>query len=124
MASRRGHGEGSISQRSDGRWMGRVPLGRGADGRRLRKYVYGATEADVIRKMKKLNGRAVDGQLITTSTPTVGSYLRDWFADNRESWRPSTQRGYKRAIDGFLVPAFGPLRLEQLSPLVIQRWLR
>ncbi len=27
------------------------------------------------------------------------------------------------AIDGFLVPAFGPLRLEQLTPQAIQRWL-
>ncbi len=29
----------------------------------------------------------------------------------------------RRAIDGFLVPAFGPLRLEQLTPQAIQRWL-
>lgn len=101
-----------------------MTLGRGTDGRRLRKCIYGRTEADVVRKMKKLNGRAVDGQLVTTSTPTVTAYLDEWFADNKDAWRPSTRRGYRRAIDGFLIPAFGPLRLEQLSPPVIQRWLR
>jgi hypothetical protein len=36
----------------------------------------------------------------------------DWFATNSDSWRPSTRRGYRGAIDLYLVPAFGPLRLE------------
>jgi integrase len=73
--------------------------------------------------LKRLAGRQVDGQLLTTSTPTVSSYLEDWFATNTDTWRPSTRRGYRRAIDGFLVPAFGTLRLEQLTPQAIQRWL-
>ena len=36
---------------------------------------------------------------------------------------PVPCRGYRRAIDGFLVPAFGSLRVEQLSPQMVQRWL-
>jgi integrase len=123
MARRRGHGEGSISERPDGRWQGRVDLGRGLDGKRRRKYVYGATEGAVVKAMKRLNGRAVDGQLLTTSTPTVAAYLEDWFRTNTDDWRPSTRRGYRHAIDYFLVPAFGPLRLEQLTPAAVQRWL-
>ena len=47
MARRRGRGEGSVSQRRDGRWMARVDLGRGLSGRRRRKYVYAATQAAV-----------------------------------------------------------------------------
>lgn len=123
MGNRRGRGEGTITQRSDGRWQVRVPLGRDAHGRRLRKYAYGATEADAVDELRRLGGRAVEGQLLTTSTPTVGAYLEDWYATNLDGWRPSTQRCYRRALDGFLVPAFGTLRLEQLSPQLIQRWL-
>ncbi len=40
MGSRRGNGEGSICQRSDGRWMARVDLGY-VDGKRKRKQIYG-----------------------------------------------------------------------------------
>jgi len=123
MARRRGRGEGSITQRSDGRWQGRVNLGRGPDGRRKRKYVYGATEADVVRAMKKQNGRAAAGALLSTSTPTTTTFLEEWFQASADTWRPNTRRAYRRAIDGFLVPAFGPLRLEQLSPRIVQRWL-
>src|SRR5262249_54083649 len=98
-------------------------LGRGLDGKRRRKVVYGKTENEVIRKMKRLNGRAVDGQLLTTSTPTVAVYLTEWFQTHAEQWRPSTRRGYQGAIDGYLIPAFGHVRLEQLTPRAIQLWL-
>ena len=101
----------------------RIDLGRGPDGKRRRKSAFAHTQAEAIKLLKKLNGRAVEGQLLNTSTPTVASYLEEWFATNTDEWRPRTRRGYRRAIDGFLVPAFGSLRLEQLSPQKVQRWL-
>lgn len=123
MAKRRGHGEGSITQRADGRWMGRVDIGRGVDGRRRRKAVYAPTERELIKKLKGLHGRSASGQLLQTSTPTMAAYLEDWFATNSDAWKPSTRRSYRGAIDGYLVPAFGPVRLEQVSPAMVQRWL-
>ena len=123
MAKRRGHGEGSISERPDGRWQVRIDLGRGIDGRRQRKYGYAETQSDAVDLLRRLGGRAVDGQLLSTSTPTVARFLEDWFATNSDTWRPSTRRSYRGAIDGHLVKAFGPLRIESLSPQTIQRWL-
>jgi integrase len=120
---RRGKGEGSITQRADGRWQVRVDVGRGVNGRRQRKCAYAATQGDAVEQLRKLGGRAVNGQLLTTTTPTVATFLDDWFTANSDDWKPSTQRSYRGAIDGFLVPAFGPLRLESLTPLAVQRWL-
>src|SRR3954468_15644689 len=107
MAKRRGHGEGSIVQRSDGRWMVQVDLGGGTNGKARRKTAYAATQAGAVRAMKRLAGRAVDGQLLATSTPTVANYLDEWFRTNTDEWRPSTRRCYRAAIDAFLTPAFG-----------------
>ena len=123
MPKRRGRGEGSIRQRTDGRWEVRIDLGRGLDGRRCRKSAFASTQAGAVQLLRKLGGRAADGQLLTTSTPTVRKFLGEWFETNRDSWRPSTERGYRGAIDGYLVKAFGHLRLEQLTPRRIQRWL-
>ena len=123
MPTRRGHGEGSIAQRADGRWMGRLDSGRGIDGRRRRKTVYGATERDVVQAMKALHGRDAQGLVVSTSTPTVAAFLAQWFATNCDTWKPSTRLSDQGAIDGHLVPPFGPLRLEQLTPSVIQSWL-
>jgi integrase len=123
MLKRRGHGEGSVSARADGRWQVRVDLGRGANGRRRRKYAYAETQGAAVKLLKQMGGRSVAGQLLTTTTPTVAAFLEDWFAMNSDEWRASTQRGYRGNIDRFLVPAFGTLRLEQLTPAVVQRWL-
>lgn len=120
---RRGRGEGSISLRKDGRWEVRLDLGRGIDGKRRRKAAFAATQADAIERLRELGGRAVSGRLLTSSTPTVARYLDEWFATNQETWRPSTRRSYRHAIDLHLVPVFGPLRLESVTPQLIQRWL-
>src|SRR5690349_12711689 len=123
MRRRRGRGEGSIRERKDGRWEVRVDIGRGANGKRRRKSAFAVTQAEAVKLLKRLAGRAVDGQLLTTSTPTVADYLEEWNSTNSDSWRASTRRAYRRAIDGFLTPAFGTLRVEQLSPAIVQRWL-
>lgn len=123
MAKRRGRGEGTITQRGDGRWMARVDMGRDELGRRRRKTVYGPTRADVANKLNGLLGRAVTGELLTTSTPTVASWLRSWYRTHLDQWRPSTQRLYKAAIEQWIVPTLGSVRLEQLKPAKIQAWI-
>ncbi len=123
MARRRGKNEGSIRQRADGRWEVRVNLGRGIDGKRRQKSVFADTEADAIAELKKLHARTVGGHVLATSTPTVAQFLEDWYDTNSDTWRPSTRRSYRGTIDLHLVPAFGPLRVEHLTPPVIQRWL-
>ena len=123
MAKRRGHGEGSVSERADGRWQVRIDLGRSLTGSRRRKYAYAATQSEAVDLLRRLGGRSVNGQLLTTRSPTVAQYLEDWYAVKSDEWRPSTCRSYRGAIDRYLTPAFGPLRLEQLSPIVVQRWL-
>lgn len=103
--------------------MATVDMGRGDDGRRLRKVVYGATRGEAATKLNALLGRAVNGELLTTSTPTVASWLTDWFATHKDDWRPSTQRVYRIAIKDWITPVLGTVRLEQLKPVTIQRWI-
>jgi integrase len=120
---RRGRGEGSIVRRMDGRWMGRVDLGRGSTGQRQRKTVYGATREDVAKKLNLQLGRSTSGELLTTSTPTLKSWLDEWFRTHQDDWRPATQRAYRVAIDHWIVPTLGALRLEQVKPIAVQKWI-
>ena len=123
MALRRRRGEGSITQRKDGRWHGRIDMGRGLDGTRSVKHVYASTQAELLRAMKRLAAQVGDGASLPTATPTLARFLDDWFSSNEDRWRPSTRRSYRGAIDNLLVPALGAVRLEKLSPLIIQRWV-
>src|SRR6266540_5582117 len=130
MAKRRGKGEGSISLRPDGRWMARCDMGRTEDGQRQRKTVYGSTRAAVATKLNEQLGKAAAGELLTSSTPTLKSWLNSWFDTFSGSapgtiatWSTGTQRVYRCAIDEWLVPPLGATRLEKLTPFKIQKWI-
>lgn len=62
-ARRRAYGEGAISKRTDGRWVGIAELGW-QDGKRRRKYVYGTTRAEVAAKLAKVRSDQQSGQLV------------------------------------------------------------
>lgn len=53
MTTRRANHEGSNYQRSsDGRWIGAIRTGRGANGKPLRKYVSASTRFKVVGKLR------------------------------------------------------------------------
>jgi hypothetical protein len=58
MTRRRNAGEGSIFQRSDGRWCAQLDLGW-EGGKRRRKYVYGATAQEVQDHLLKARAAAL-----------------------------------------------------------------
>jgi len=86
---KRGKGEGSISRRGDGRWHGRIDLGY-VDGKRHRKYVYGQTQSEVIRKLDQARFSLQQGLPIPLELQTVGRYLDEWIASTESSVRPKT----------------------------------
>ena len=74
MAKRRGHGEGSICQRSDGRWQAQIDLGY-QNGKRRRKFIYGATRREVAQALTNALRAAHDGTLLTDERQTVAQFL-------------------------------------------------
>src|SRR5258707_12639632 len=77
---RRGRGEGSIVQRHDGRWMGRVDLGW-RDGKRRTKTIYGRTRRTVADGLRDALGAAQDGSVIENERQTVSQFLTRWLED-------------------------------------------
>lgn len=111
---RRGHGEGSIFQRSDGFWVGRVELGR-VNGKRQRKTVYGKTRREVSEKLKPALHAQQRG-LPLTSEKRLGAYLEEWLAAKRPELRARTALRYEQYVRIHAVPFVGHIRLSQLSP--------
>lgn len=111
MTKRRGNGEGTITQRADGRWEARVTL---LDGQR--KCFYGKTRQDVARKLTEAR-RALDtgAGVIADERLTVGRYLTDWLERMRPPRiRPSTHRRYAEQL-AHVIRAYGSLRLTRLK---------
>ncbi len=122
MASRRGHGEGSISQRkSDGLWTARVDLGI-VNGKCKRKQIYGKTRKEVADKLtEKLTNKDVE----ITRPVQSGMTVREFFAEYEEAIRHTIKRrSYQTSRDVIrlhLLPEFGAMRLTDLDRKRIQR---
>lgn len=121
MAKRRGHGEGSITQRPDGRWVARVELGW-EDGRRKRKAVYGKTRVEVAGKLTKLQGQVQAGTVLPNERQTVEQFLMRWLEHKRARLRPRAWLTYEQAIRIHLVPGIGKLPLAKMKPAHLEAW--
>ena len=117
-ARRRGKGEGSIFQRSDGRWAGCVTVGYAPDGRQLKKWVYGRTRREAASKLAKLLPKAGSAILPEPSRLYVGAWLEQYAERRGREVRPTTRSHYTAYIR-YLEPLHR-VRLAALRPLHIR----
>src|SRR5215467_11163765 len=112
---RRSQGEGSVFRREDGKWRGALDLGW-IDGKRVRRWVYGATEREVLDKLADLREAQRHGQNLAARQYSFGEWLDEWMALNRrQGTRATTLRGYEWLIRQHVRPALGSVRLHKLS---------
>src|SRR5215467_8448501 len=90
---RRGHGEGSIYQQTDGRWTAAITLEN-----RKRKVFYGRTRREVQEKLKQALHEQQQGTLITTPQQTVTQFLTQWVEGHKQSVRTRTYERYESFI--------------------------
>jgi hypothetical protein len=98
VARKRNAGEGSIFQRADGRWCGQLDLGW-QNGRRARKYIYGATAADVQAQLLKARSDKAHNLPVKVERQAVAEYLQRWLAEcAKPATRPRTFERYEQLV--------------------------
>ena len=116
---RRGNGEGTITQRQDGRWEARYTLYT-AEGQK-RPVLYGKTRKEVADKLAKALADRASGYTFDTENITVGEYLDRWLNDSdRGSVRTSTYERHEQITRLHLKPALGRVKLSKLTPAHLQ----
>jgi integrase len=120
---RRGHGEGSVYKRSDGRWCGVVELNR-KSGKRNRKSVYGSTQSEVVKKIAALRAQLDGGMPAPNDQLTVESLLALWLhQEEGKKMSPNTIDQYQWVIGKHLVPDLGHLKVTALAPKDVTAFL-
>ena len=119
MARRRAHGEGTIFLTDRGRWRADVSLGYDAEGKRVRRTLYGRTQKEVRGKLDVLKQQQAAGMLTDTKL-TVKDFLERWLGEKERQVKPRTAELYGEQIDRYLVPALGSTKLGKLSPMQVQ----
>jgi integrase len=118
--TKRGHGEGSIYQRKDGRWTAEISLEGGKS-----KFLYGKTRKEVQEKLKTALYEQQRGMLVTGPQQKVGQFLTHWLEDvHKQSIRPRTYERYEEIVRLHLLPGIGHYQLQKLSPQHLQMFYK
>ena len=124
MGKRRKKGEGSVRQRKDGRWEGRVVIGYDEKGLPRTKNVLAKTKRECQEKLKQLR-ETVTGSKTEKVRPEMpfGEWLDFWYQNYvKPQIRPTTQANYEAKIYQHIIPELGKIPLNQLAQKDLQQF--
>ena len=124
MAKRRKKGEGSVRQRKDGRWEGRVVIGYDEKGLPRTKNVLAKTKRECQEKLKQLR-ETVTASKTEKVRPEMpfGEWLDFWYQTYvKPQIRSTTQANYEAKIYQHIIPELGKIPLNQLAQKDLQQF--
>ena len=89
-------------------------------GKQIQRSVSGKTQKEVAKKLKEATAALDAGTYVAPSKMTVGEWLDIWTAEYLGGVKPSTLYSYKAVVRNHLKPQLGAIRLEALSPHMVQ----
>ena len=120
--ARRGPGEGSIRQRTDGRWEAFLSLGV-EDGRRHRVSFVHRDRREVELRLEEARRTAARDRPSDEQNETVAQFLEQWLERARRKVRAHTFHRYAGIVRKHLLPAIGDEPLRDLSPHQVETML-
>ena len=132
MARKRKAGDGTVRQRKDGRWEGRIVIGYDDNGYPKTKNVLAKTKKECLEKLQKLK-EDCGGLKPEKVRPEMafGDWLTYWYENHsKPKIRPTTQETYESRIRLHIIPAIGcklpPKKAREMQVLTreeLQRFL-
>ena len=126
MAKKRKRGDGSVHLRKDGRWEGRVVIGRDEQGYPKTKNVLAKTKSDCLAKLKVLKDSLEEVKPERLSTDMCfGAWLDHWYQNQcKPTIAPKTQTDYENRIYRHIIPEIGQIPLDKLTTKDLQLFYR
>lgn len=124
MAKKRKSGTGTVRQRGDGRWEGRVVIGYDDSGLPKTKNVLAKTKRECQEKLRQLTESMV-GRNDRKVKPDMlfGDWLCHWYENHsKPTLRASTQNNYENVIHNHVLPEIGKIPLNKLSQNDLQQF--
>lgn len=119
--TRRGNGDGSIVQRSDGRWSASAWV-RLYDGKRKRLFVYGRSRKQAADRLRAVVRQAERPIVAAPMRSSVADYIDYWLPIVEQTRRPLTYVQYESICRLYLKPGLGHRHLANLSVADVQHY--
>ena len=121
---RRGHGEGSVYQRRDGRWVACISAGWDEHGKRQRWTGYRKSKREAQALLRRMRAEADAGLSPARGDVTVEALIQQWLENVvRPNLRPLTVESYEKITRLHILPALGKVRIRDLDPPRVQALL-
>ena len=124
MARKRKAGDGTVRQRKDGRWEGRVVIGYDDNGYPKTKNVLAKTKKECVEKLQKLKEDCggLKPEKVRPEMP-FGDWLTYWYENHsKPKIRPTTQETYESRIRLHIIPEIGDIPLNKLTQNDLQQF--
>jgi len=80
-----------------------------------------ATQKEARQARNDARSASDKGTAVAATRITVRDYLQQWLEASETRVRPTTLASYRQHVDGLIVPRIGAERLQQLTPLMVDR---
>ena len=124
MARKRKAGDGTVRQRKDGRWEGRIVIGYDDNGYPKTKNVLARTKKECVEKLQKLkvDCGGLKPEKVRPEMP-FGDWLTYWYENHsKPKIRPTTQETYESRIRLHIIPEIGDIPLNKLTQNDLQQF--
>ena len=115
---KRGQGEGSIFQRSDGLWVAAISTPEG------RKVRYAKTRVLAAQKLQELQAQAAGGLPEARRDIAVEQLCEEYLAEKKPTWSPQSYQSAEQHVRLHVVPHLGKVKLASLDGRTVAAWLR
>ena len=124
MAKKRKRGTGSVHLRKDGRWEGRVVIGRDDNGYPKTKNVLAKSKKECLQKLKALKDRVEEPKAERLAPGMCfGTWLDHWYQSQcKPTIAPKTQTDYENRIYRHIIPEIGQIPLDRLTTKDLQQF--
>lgn len=111
-------------QRADGRWEARFETGIDpATGKTKYKCIYGKTSDECAKKLRAATAAIDAGTYLEPRRMQLSEWLDIWLSEYCGAIKPGTLKCYRDAVRNHIVPALGRVRLCELQPHDVQRFI-
>ena len=124
MSRKRKNGDGTVRQRSDGRWEGRYVIGYDDIGYPKTKNVLAKTKRECVEKLEKLKEElgGIKSDKVKPDMP-FGDWMVYWYENHaKPKIRLTTQEGYWSRIRLHINPELGHIPLNKLTQNDLQQF--
>ena len=118
--ARNAHGEGQAPHKWQGRWRAALTTGFNEKGKQQRKYCYGKTREECLKKWQDLKRQHQDGTLPTGPSMNVKQWFDHWTKVKEKEISARTLEDYGYTLRHIL-SRIGRVKLDKLTPLHVQR---